>query len=113
MHRTSFLTIDIPSTTTETMSPTSSLPTSFKLNNGVTIPAIGLGTWQAKPGEVTKAVMHAIDVGYRHIDCAYIYLNENEVGEGIKQSGVKREDLFLTSKVYVSPAPLLNLTGNG
>jgi glycerol 2-dehydrogenase (NADP+) len=82
------------------MAPTATLPTSFTLNNGVTIPAIGLGTWQAKPGEVTKAVKHAINVGYKHIDCAYIYLNENEVGEGIRQSGVNRKDLFLTSKVW-------------
>ncbi len=74
-------------------------PTEFTLNNGVKIPAVGLGTWQAKPGEVTKAVKHAIEVGYRHLDCAFIYLNENEVGQGIKESGIARKDLFLTSKV--------------
>lgn len=76
-----------------------SAATSFKLNTGATIPAVGLGTWQAKPGEVTKAVKHAIEVGYRHIDGAYIYQNEAEVGEGIKQSGIDRKELFLTSKV--------------
>jgi diketogulonate reductase-like aldo/keto reductase len=46
---------------------------SFKLNTGATIPAIGLGTWQAKPGEVQQAVAHALRVGYRHLDCALCY----------------------------------------
>jgi glycerol 2-dehydrogenase (NADP+) len=48
-------------------------PRSFKLNNGLTIPAVGLGTWQAKPGEVRRAAAHALESGYRHIDCALIY----------------------------------------
>ncbi|WVO12668.1 hypothetical protein L204_100273 [Cryptococcus depauperatus] len=79
-----------------------SLPTSFKLNIGTSIPAIGLGTWQAKPGEVRQAVAHAIKVGYRHIDGAFCYQNEKEVGLGIKDSGVPRSELFLTSKVWSS-----------
>lgn len=58
------------------------------------------GTWQAKPGQVREAVRHALSVGYKHLDCALIYQNENEVGEGIKDSGVKREDIFITSKVW-------------
>jgi glycerol 2-dehydrogenase (NADP+) len=62
------------------------------------------GTWQSKPGEVERAVSHAISVGYRHIDTAYCYQNETEVGNGIKealQSGkVKREDLFVTTKLW-------------
>lgn len=49
------------------------LPTSFRMNNGQSIPAVGLGTWQAKPGEVKDAVKHALSVGYRHIDGALIY----------------------------------------
>ncbi|KIM99146.1 hypothetical protein OIDMADRAFT_56311 [Oidiodendron maius Zn] len=77
-----------------------SLPESFKLNTGASIPAIGLGTWQAKPGEVGRAVLHALKVGYRHLDCALIYQNENEVGDAIRQSGVPREDIFITSKVW-------------
>lgn len=73
---------------------------SFKLNNGVEIPAIGLGTWQAKPGEVRDAVAHALKAGYRHIDGALCYQNEDEVGQGIKDSGVPRSEIFLTSKVW-------------
>ncbi|GHJ88069.1 hypothetical protein NliqN6_4471 [Naganishia liquefaciens] len=76
------------------------LPSHFALNTGATIPAIGLGTWQAKPGEVKDAVKHALQVGYRHIDGALIYQNEEEVGQGIKESGVPREEIFLTSKLW-------------
>lgn len=73
----------------------------IKLNNGFEIPAIGLGTWQSKPGEVASAVEYAIkEVGYRHIDCAWAYGNEKEVGEGIRASGVPRSDIFITSKLW-------------
>ncbi|KAI9594069.1 NADP-dependent oxidoreductase domain-containing protein [Syncephalis fuscata] len=73
---------------------------SFKLNTGHTIPAVGLGTWQAEPGLVEAAVAHAIQIGYRHIDCAAIYGQEQEVGKGIKKGGVPREQLFITSKLW-------------
>ena len=58
--------------------------TVLTLNNGLTIPVLGLGTWKSKPGEVKAAVEAAIDAGYRHIDGAAIYQNETEVGQGIK-----------------------------
>lgn len=79
----------------------------LKLNTGATIPALGLGTWQSPKGEVAKAVEYALtEVGIRHIDAAYVYKNEAEVGEGIKKaiaSGkVKREDIFVTTKVFPS-----------
>src|SRR3954469_6363577 len=77
---------------------------SFKLNTGSYIPALGLGTWQSKPGEVQNAVSHAFRTGYRLVDCAFCYGNESEVGEGIKEAldshVVKREDIFVTSKMW-------------
>lgn len=76
------------------------LQTHFKLNTGAQIPAVGFGTWQAAPHEVEKAVEEALKQGYRHIDCAAIYRNETEVGAGIKKSGVRREDIFLTGKLW-------------
>ena len=80
----------------------SGLSSTFTLNTGAKIPAVGFGTWQAAPNEVEKAVEVALKEGYRHIDCAAIYRNENEVGEGIRKSGVPREEIFITGKLYVS-----------
>ncbi|GAA4770909.1 aldo/keto reductase [Microbacterium gilvum] len=72
------------------------------LNNGVTLPAIGLGVFQSAPEETAAAVAEALRVGYRHIDTAAAYGNEREVGEGIRRSGVNRDDIFIETKVWVS-----------
>jgi len=71
----------------------------FTLNTGDKIPAVGLGTWQSKPNEVRGAVKTALQAGYRHIDTALAYGNEDEVGQGIKDSGVPREEIWLTTKL--------------
>ncbi|KAJ4156003.1 hypothetical protein LMH87_001219 [Akanthomyces muscarius] len=72
----------------------------FTLNTGDKIPAIGLGTWQSKPHEVQTAVEAALKAGYRHIDTASAYGNEAEVGAGIKASGVPRDQIWLTTKLF-------------
>ncbi len=72
----------------------------FTLKNGVTIPCVGFGTWQSPDGEVAaEAVKYALEAGYRHIDTAEGYHNEGSVAEGIRRSGVKREDIFITTKL--------------
>ena len=77
------------------------MSTTITLNNGVKMPYIGLGTWQVKdPAEGINAVKSAIKAGYQAIDTAVVYQNEEAVGEGIKQSGIAREELFITTKVY-------------
>ncbi|KZT01050.1 Aldo/keto reductase [Laetiporus sulphureus 93-53] len=70
-----------------------------KLNTGALMPTLGLGTWKSAPGLVEKAVEIALKDGYRHIDTATAYANEKEVGIGIKASGVRREEIFLTTKL--------------
>lgn len=73
----------------------------YTLNNGVKIPVIGFGTWQTPDGDVAKqSVETAINAGFRHIDTAAAYGNEDSVGAGIKASGINRHDLFLTSKLW-------------
>ena len=74
------------------------------LSGGDKMPVIGLGTWKAEPGQVYQAVLESIKLGYRHIDCAALYMNEPEIGqaltEAFKQGIVKREELWITSKLW-------------
>lgn len=78
----------------------------LQFSNGDIFPAFGLGTWLSKPGEVGEAVLQALRTGYRHIDCAYIYGNEKEIGNALTfafENGiVTREELFITSKLWNS-----------
>ena len=71
----------------------------YTLSNGLEIPKLGLGTWFINDKDVVQAVVEAAKIGYRHIDTAQAYQNENGVGEGIRASGVKREDVFVTTKL--------------
>ena len=74
---------------------------SITLNNGILMPQLGLGTWQARDGsEVEQAIATALAAGYRLIDTAAMYANEGGVGNAIRNSGIPREDMFLTTKVW-------------
>jgi 2,5-diketo-D-gluconate reductase A len=69
------------------------------LNNGVEIPQLGFGVFQIKPEDTVKATTSALEIGYRHIDTAQMYGNEREVGQAVRESGIPREDVFVTSKL--------------
>ena len=75
------------------------LKENFTLPNGVEIPKLGLGTWLISDTDVVQAVQEAAKIGYRHIDTAQAYQNERGVGEGIRASGVKRDEMFVTTKL--------------
>ena len=70
--------------------------------NGARIPAIGLGTWELRGRTCARIVEQALRLGYRHIDTAQIYENEREVGEGLRAAGVRRDEVFITTKVWTS-----------
>ncbi|EDO17321.1 hypothetical protein Kpol_1062p29 [Vanderwaltozyma polyspora DSM 70294] len=74
--------------------------TRVKLNTGAELPAVGLGTWQSLENDAYKAVLTALKTGYRHIDGAAIYCNEGEVGKAIRDSGVPRNEIFVTTKLW-------------
>lgn len=71
----------------------------YKMNNGLEIPKVALGTWLIDDDKAAEAVREAVKIGYRHIDTAQAYLNERGVGEGIRTCGLPREEIFITSKV--------------
>ena len=75
-----------------------------KLNNGVEMPILGFGVYQVKPEETESVVYDALQVGYRSIDTAAAYYNEKAVGSAIKRSGILREELFITTKLWISDA---------
>jgi 2,5-diketo-D-gluconate reductase A len=78
--------------------PMSKVPT-IELNDGVRIPQLGFGVFQIPPNETAAAVRAAVDVGYRHIDTAEMYGNEKEVAQGVREAGLDRADVFITSKL--------------
>ena len=72
----------------------------LKMNDNFQIPVVGLGTWKSEPGEATyQAVLDSIEAGYRHIDTARAYGNEESVGSAVRDSGVNRGDVFVTTKL--------------
>lgn len=75
------------------------LEETYTLANGVKIPKLGLGTWRIPDGDTVRVVREAIELGYRHIDTAQAYANEHGVGEGVRASGVSRDDIFITTKL--------------
>ena len=77
-----------------------SLTDTYTLSNGLAIPCVGFGTWQTPDGNVAReSVLAALEAGYRHIDTAQAYGNEAGVGQGVKESGIPREEIFITSKL--------------
>jgi diketogulonate reductase-like aldo/keto reductase len=78
------------------------MTTTISLNNGVEMPALGLGVFQTPPDETRDAVRAALDAGYRHIDTAAAYGNEREVGEAVAASGLDRDDVFVETKVWIN-----------
>jgi diketogulonate reductase-like aldo/keto reductase len=78
------------------------IDTTVKLNNGVEMPIFGLGTYRARAGEAREAVLQALKVGYRLIDTASMYGNEEDIGKALKQSGLSREEVFITTKLWNS-----------
>lgn len=70
------------------------------LNNGIKIPQLGFGTWKIRGANAEQAVLEALNTGYRHIDTARIYRNEKRVGKAIASSGLKRQDIFITTKIF-------------
>lgn len=89
-----------------TISSSFSLHHTVKLNNGLSMPTFGLGTWRSEPGVVRSIVKQALQSGYRHLDCAYCYGNHAEVGQGLADAiaesngQLKREDVWITSKLW-------------
>jgi len=84
-----------------------------KTIQGASVPALGLGTWQLTGRACRTGVAHALDLGYRHIDTAQIYDNEEAVGQGLRDSGVDRDEVFLTTKIWrsnVAPADMRTST---
>ncbi|WP_440135501.1 aldo/keto reductase [Chitinophaga sancti] len=75
-----------------------------KLNNGVEMPMVGYGVFLVSPEECERCVLDAINVGYRSIDTAQAYFNEEGVGNAVVKSGVPREELFITTKVWIANA---------
>ncbi len=79
------------------------MSTTIKLNDGIQIPVVGFGTFLIPPdGSTYQAVREALEIGYRHIDTATAYYNEDEVGKAVRDSGIPREEVFITSKLWVS-----------
>ncbi|KAI8843039.1 putative reductase [Chytridium lagenaria] len=74
--------------------------TTVKLNSGTSIPQVGLGVWQTSPNEAVDVILEALKAGYRHIDTAALYGNEAEVGEAIRRSGIPRQEIFVTTKLW-------------
>jgi diketogulonate reductase-like aldo/keto reductase len=83
------------------MTPTATTP-ALTLNNGVTMPALGLGVFQSPPKETAAAVAAALRAGYRHVDTAAAYGNEREVGDAVRASGLDRSEVFLETKIWIS-----------
>lgn len=80
------------------------IESTLKLPTGAKLPILGFGVWDSPSNLTTKSCLEALKVGYRHVDGAQLYGNEPEVGEAVRQSGLSRKDVFITSKIYTPDA---------
>src|SRR3974390_1262358 len=78
------------------------MATQYVEANGARIPTVGLGTWDLRGRTCARVVEQALRLGYRHVDTAEMYDNEREVGEGLRASGIKRDEAFVTTKIWPS-----------
>ena len=78
---------------------TMNIQTRVKLNNGVDLPILGLGTWEMRSKQAEESVGYALDIGYRHFDTAAVYDNEEDIGRAIRSSTISRDEIFITTKV--------------
>lgn len=81
--------------------PELAIDSTVELNNGQKLPQLGFGVWDSPKHLTTQSCTKAIELGYRHIDTAQVYGNEVEVGAAVKKCGLKREDIFITSKILM------------
>lgn len=81
------------------MKQKNTLSETYTLMNGINIPKIGLGTWFIPDDEAAAAVCKAVEIGYRHIDTAQAYENERGIGKGVRDCGISRQELFITTKL--------------
>lgn len=95
----------LTTTTVLNVMPPLTLSSTLTLNDGLALPRLGLGVYMSRGSEGKRAIVHALNAGYRHIDTAQLYKNEKECGEALRESGLRREEVWITSKIWDCELP--------